>query len=138
MREPMSWQLEVRALVISPNDELQYKTFNSLIGYKEAIGGSWLEVPLSCGVLLASDEFLLRNDCAADINVIATRLVQTVGLAQSDTWIFGPAIVVGLPDCDGYDTNISQKLSTLIHLIAAGVKAQDGRSAEEAGDLNAR
>lgn len=124
MKEPTSWLLEVRAVVISPNNELQDRTFNSLSDYKEVICGSWLEVPLSCGVMLASEEFLFRNDCAADINVIATRLVQMVGLTQSDTWIFGPAIVVGLPDCDGYDTNIPQKLSSLIRLIEAGLKTK--------------
>ena len=116
----------VRAVIIRPSNEVTDAVMRGLTDYKEALDGAWLEpIPLANGVMYIDEEFLLKNPGPSDVNRIATRVVQSVGLIELDTWIFGPAVVVGLPDREGYETDIPEKLLGFIHLIETGLSSKD-------------
>lgn len=116
----------VRALVLRPGNTVEEVTLRSLPDYKEALDGGWLEpIHLKQGVMYVDEEFLLKNYTRQDINRIATGLVKMIGFTILDSWILGPAIVVGPTDPDGNDTDVTADVEFLVRKIQLSVQAKE-------------
>lgn len=110
--------MRVHGLMIRPDKSVSPTILRSLADYKAALEGCYLEhYLLAGGSMYVDEEALVKQYDPSRINYVASAVVSTIGRIELTQWILGSVLVVGPPDLEGWDTNITTDVGYLVHNI---------------------